>query len=246
MIYIQDKGRIVFMKKILFILVGLSLISACASIQTNQQENVVKQEENQQTKISLKELEKQVKQRFAEIPSEELEKIEKDANSQKEIKEFKESLSKYSDREFSLQDAALIAAAVAAGYTDSEIFEYLDPSLVIKNPYCEDEFKFFKVFQTLPNMVLVSGCTKMLEDHCYSLSSRDFVTYKRDDVLYFDNKILQPNKDECPVYIGVYQYESRNGHTHVVPILSFEGKKITKMRLEEILKIREETAKEIK
>lgn len=234
------------MKKILFILVGLSLISACASIQTNQQENVVKQEENQQTKISLKELEKQVKQRLAEIPSEELEKIEKDANSQKEIKEFKESLSKYSDREFSLQDAALIAAAVAVGYTDSEIFEYLDPSLVIKNPYCENEFQSFEVFQTLSDIILVHGCEKTSYSECSTAYSRNFVTYKKPNEIYFDKKILTPNKNECPVYIGVYQYESKNGNTHVVPILSFESKKITKMRIETILKIREETAKEIK
>jgi len=234
------------MKKIFFMLVGLSLISACASIQTNQQKNAVNQEETQQTRISLKELEKHVKQKFAEIPSQELKKIEKDTEFQKGRKELEEAISKYSEREFSLQDMAFMSAAVAAGYTESEIFEYLDPSLVVKNPYCENEFQSFEVFQTLSDIILVHGCEKTSYSECSTAYSRNFVTYKKPNEIYFDKKILTPNKNECPVYIGVYQYESKNGNTHVVPILSFESKKITKMRIETILKIREETAKEIK
>ena len=235
------------MKKILFILVGLSLMSACSYIQTNQQKNAVNQEENQQTKISLKELEKEIKQRFAEMPSEELEKLEKDTEFQKGRKELEEAISKYSEKEYSSQDMVFMIAAHAAGYTESEIFEYLDPSLIVKNPYCENEFQFFEVFQTLPEFVLVKGCNKKegMGDYCFSLNIRNFVTFKKPNEIYFDGKILKPNKDECSVYVGVFQYEARNGHTHIVPMLSFESKKITKMRIEQILKNREETAKEI-
>lgn len=234
------------MKKMFFIILSLALISACSSVQTNQQSNNEKQEEKQQVEISLRELAKNVKQNFAEISPEklaELEKIEKNPEFQKEIKEFKESVAKYSEKEYSLQDMMFIGAAYAAGYTESEIFEYLDPSLVvIKNPYCEDEFKFFKISKTLPNVLLVNGCKETsYSSECFTQYDRKFITYKKPNEIYFDGKILKPNKDECPVYIGVLEYGFQ-----VVPILSFEGKKITKMRSDKILKIREETAKEIK
>lgn len=231
------------MKKIFFIILSFALISACSSVQTNQQSNNEKQEEKQQVEMSLRELEKNVKQKFAETSPEELAELEKNTEFQKGIKEFKESVAKYSEKEYSSQDMVFINAAYDVGYTESEIFEYLDPSLVVKNLYCESEFQSFEVFQVLSDVVLVHGCKEYsYSSECLTHYDREFITYKKPNEIYFDGKILKPNKDECPVYIGVFKYK----YEKTVPMLSFESKKITKMRIEKILKIREETAKEIK
>jgi hypothetical protein len=133
--------------------------------------------------------------------------------------------------------------ATVSDYSDNEIFAYLDPSLVVSNPYCETEFNSFKIFQVLNDYVLALGCSKTNSSECYTYSDRIFFIPKSENDIYFDDKILKPLEGECPIYLGSYTYKSLNGISHTVPIVIFSKKELTKMDLAKLTESRNKIIK---
>lgn len=155
------------------------------------------------------------------------------------------SLKKYSAQPINLDFPFLVAAANEWGYSFPEINDFLGLDLITENPYCENEFQSYKVFQVFPDFVLANGCEVTSYDTCNTLNGRIFMFPKQGESLYFDDKILTPPVDFCSVYAGIFSYESKGGNQHTVPILLFLPKIIDKVQLEYIQKMREETQKEL-
>lgn len=157
-------------------------------------------------------------------------------------KEFDE-LKKYADRSITLVDILTIGWAHNEGYTMEEIDKFLKLGLYVKNPYCENEYKSYEVFQVLPDFVLANGCEVKSYSECATINSKIFMYPKQKDELYFDKKILTPPNGTCSTYVGVFEYESKNEKNHVVPVLVFAPKVIDKEQLENIRQSREESQK---
>lgn len=155
------------------------------------------------------------------------------------------SLKKYSAQPINLDFPFLVAAANEWGYSFQEINDFLGLDLITENPYCENEFQSYKVFQVFPDFVLANGCEVTSYDTCSTLNGRIFMFPKQGESLYFDDKILTPPADFCSVYAGIFSYESKGGNQHTVPILLFLPKIIDKVQLEYIQKMREGTQKEL-
>ena len=155
------------------------------------------------------------------------------------------SLKKYSAQPINLDFPFLVAAANEWGYSFQEINDFLGLDLITENPYCENEFQSYKVFQVFPDFVLANGCEVTSYDTCSTLNGRIFMFPKQGESLYFDDKILTPPADFCSVYAGIFSYESKGGYQHTVPILLFLPKIIDKVQLEYIQKMREGTQKEL-
>lgn len=172
---------------------------------------------------------------------------EKDWNLLKEemASEVMLSLKKNSAQPINLDFPILVAEAREWGYSFQEINDFLGLDLIIDNPYCENEFQSYKVFQVLSDYVFVNGCEITSYDICSTFNGRIFMFPKQGESLYFDDKILTPPAGFCSVYAGIFSYESRGGNQHAVPILLFLPKTIDKVQLEYIQKMREETQKEL-
>lgn len=155
------------------------------------------------------------------------------------------SLKKYSAQPINLDFPFLVAAANEWGYSFQEINDFLGLDLITENPYCENEFQSYKVFQVFPDFVLANGCEVTSYDTCSTLNGRIFMFPKQGESLYFDDKILTPPADFCSVYAGIFSYESKGGNQHTAPILLFLPKIIDKVQLEYIQKMREGTQKEL-
>lgn len=154
------------------------------------------------------------------------------------------SLKKYSAQPINLDFPVFVAGANEWGYSFEEINDFLGLDLIVENPYCENEFKSYKVFQVLSDFVLADGCEVTSYDKCSTFHGRIFMFPKQDDELYFDNKILTPPSKFCSVYAGTYNYESKGGISHTVPVLLFLPKTIDKEQLENIKEMREAMQKE--
>lgn len=154
-------------------------------------------------------------------------------------------LKKYSTQPINLDFPVFVGGANEWGYSFQEINDFLGLDLIIENPYCENEFQSYKVFQVLPDYVLANGCEVSSYDTCSISYGRIFMFPKQGETLYFDNKILTPPANFCSVYAGIFSYESIGGNQHTVPILLFLPKIIDKVQLEYIQKMREETQKKL-
>lgn len=263
------------MKKSLILLIAITLFYGCASVvenKSNPTETSKKEEskgtiqpgktqENKEYDFtsegtpSLKKIyaqsEKDIKY-FQDLESKNLlNTLSKDEQkSWKDVKDYatqaKDFLSPYTNKKIDATVVNFIATAGNEGYSENEIFGFIDPSLVISNPYCEDEFNSFKVFQVLNDSVLADGCEETSYSNCATYSMRIFLIPKIENEIYFDNKILKPESDKCPVYLGTYKYTSVDKASHTVPIVVFFDKKITKMALEDLTEERQKIIKESK
>lgn len=160
-----------------------------------------------------------------------------------EEKEEMKNLLKYVERDINYADVLTMVTAFEFGYSEEEIDRFLNLGLFVKNPYCESEYKSYEVFQVLSDYVLAQGCEITDYDKCSTINSKIFMYPKQKDELYFDKKVLTPPSGFCSTYLGIYKYESNNGMTHTVPILTFLPKTIDKERLENVQKAREELSK---
>lgn len=94
------------------------------------------------------------------------------------------------------------------------------PPKMINNPKCE-EIHSVKLFQVLDRFALAQTCS-------ISEISDDLTVYvpKEKNKLYYDNLLIEPEKDMCISYSGTYSYESNDGAIRTVPKLKFVKKKI--------------------
>lgn len=160
-----------------------------------------------------------------------------------EDKEEIQNLLKYSERDISYSDILTIAWGAEWGYSDIELNQFLDLGVLVPNPYCEEEFGSYEIFQVLSDFVLASGCRETTYNKCDTSHGKIFMFPKKNDELYYDKKLLIPPSGYCPVYVGVYQYESKNETEHTVPVVFFLPHIIYKGYLENIEKSREESQK---
>lgn len=195
-------------------------------------------------------------QQFAQETVTDLQNKEKEGTlSEEEAKNWKnlqksgeskemQDLQKHIEKTLGFDFPIFISAAQSYGYSFEEIDEFLELGLFVKNPYCENEFNSYRIFQVLPDYVLADGCRKTSYDDCSTLDARIFMFPKQPDKLYFDNQILKPESNECSVYVGVFSYISKDERKHVVPVLMFLSKVIDKIQLESIDRMRAESKKE--
>ncbi|MBQ8346930.1 MAG: hypothetical protein IJY17_04945 [Alphaproteobacteria bacterium] len=90
-----------------------------------------------------------------------------------------------------------------------------------KNENCE-EIAAVKIFQVLDTFALALSCQ---ENYSYSngLSCYGLTVYvpKEEGKIYYDNQIIKPKAGKCISFDSTYQYESKDGNIHTVPILKF-------------------------
>lgn len=99
------------------------------------------------------------------------------------------------------------------------------PPKMINNPKCE-EIHSVKLFQVLDRFALAQTCSisEISDDLiCYGLT---VYVPKEKNKLYYDNLLIEPEKDMCISYSGTYSYESNDGAIRTVPKLKFVKKKI--------------------
>ncbi|MBQ7908883.1 MAG: hypothetical protein IJ311_05290 [Elusimicrobiaceae bacterium] len=232
------------MRKILFVLCVALFLTACAIVQKIPGST----DETAQKRPSLVEINKTAQDISTEFferekqnsLNEEEKEILNKWNNAKDDEEMK-YLFQYADRNIELSDLITMRLGLDAGYTEQELDEFLKLGLYVKNPYCEDEFKSYKVFQVLEDFVLAHGCEITSYDKCSIYHGRIFMFPKQGEEIYFDKKILYPSDNSCSVYAGIFTYENNAGNINTVPILLFLSKTIDKKQLELIKKMREET-----
>lgn len=221
------------MRKILFVLCVALFLTACA---TSQKRPSLAKINKTAQEMSLDLLEKEKQNSLNEKEKEILDKW----NNAKENDELKQ-LIEYAERDINLADVLTMIWGVELGYTEHELDDFLKLGLYVKNPYCENEFDSYEVFQVLQDFVLANGCEVTSYDKCNTLHGRVFMFPKQGEEIYFDKKILSPSDNFCSVYAGIFTYENKAGNINTVPILLFFPKTINKMQLEFIKKMREET-----
>ena len=158
-----------------------------------------------------------------------------------ESESFQE-LSVFSKRPITLADITTFVWGQQQGYSFQDIDKFLGLELSSPNPYCENEFYAYEVFQVLEDFVLAEGCVKSIQGYCEH-SGRYFVVPQKQGEPYFDGLILQPDKNECSVYAGTYTYKAKNDVEHTVPILMFVPKMIDKLQIDKISEMRERKIK---
>lgn len=151
-------------------------------------------------------------------------------------------LSVLSKRRITLADLTTFVWAQQQGYSFEDIDKFLGLELSAPNPYCENEFSAYEVFQVLEDFALAEGCAKGVSGSCAG-SGRYFVIPQKHGEPYFDGLLLQLGKDECSVYAGTYTYKARNDMEHTVPVLMFIPKKIDKLQIDKISEMRERKIK---
>lgn len=226
------------MKKIIYIFILALLGAACSSAPKRPSLSQLQQFASEVV-IDFQEREKEGT--LSQEEQEEWKRLQDGMNSEEML-----SLKKHSAQPINLDFPFLVAGAKEWGYSFEEINDFLGLDLIVKNPYCEDEFKSYKVFQVLSEHVLAEGCEVTNYDKCSTSHGRIFMFLKQGEELYFDNKILTPPAEFCSVYAGTYSYESNGGLSHTVPVVMFFPKTIDKVQLEHIQTMREEPQKELK
>ena len=235
------------MKKIICILCSGLFLGACASVSNVETDNY-----ESGKRPTLTQIHKQAELLIAALEDGEKIQIEPSSDEEKEVFEKlknwdktkeAEEIKKYADRPVTSVDVLTMGWAHNEGYTMEEIDRFLKLGLFVKNPYCENEYKSYEVFQVLPDFVLANGCEVTEYNKCSTINSKIFMFPKQKDELYFDQKILTPPSGTCSTYVGVFEYESKNERNHVVPVLVFAPKVIDKEQLENIRQSREESQK---
>ncbi len=95
----------------------------------------------------------------------------------------------------------------------SSLNENQGPNKTIRNPKCEDIYSF-QVFQVLNNYVLANVCDGNSSDYCYG----HVVYFQRErGKIYFDDQRINVKQGECPIYVGTFQYVTRDGLVKTVP-----------------------------
>lgn len=231
------------MKKLICILFLGLFLGACASVSKVESDNAETGKQLTLTQIH-KNAQQLVavwndKEKTASLSEEEKESIAKIKNwGEKATEELK----KYTDKPMTTVDILTMGWALEEGYTMEDLDKFLNLGLFVKNPYCESEYESYEVFQVLPDYVLANGCDTSY-DKCNTIDSKIFMYLKQKNEIYFDKKILTPPSGSCSTYIGIFKYESKDGMTHVVPVLAFMPKVIDKEQLENIQRLREESQK---
>ena len=146
-------------------------------------------------------------------------------------KALREYLNYISVRDFSDKEIMLIRYALNNGHSLKDCFDYF--GLYIENPYCENDYKKFKIFQVLVSdyAALAYNCEKKYGDTCSAIGSSVFYITRSSDELYFDDKIISPNKEQCVVFTGTYSYETKNNIQKTVPKVEFAPKIINTREL---------------
>lgn len=232
------------MKKLICILCLGLFLGACASgsnvksdnYESGKRTTLTQIHKNAQLFVAALEDEEKI----ATLSDEEKESIAKFKNWEKE-KDIEE-LKKYTDRPITTVDILTMGWAQQEGYAMEDVDKFLKLGLFVKNPYCESEYESYEVFQVLPDHILAQGCDRSYSK-CETIGSKIFMYLKQKNEIYFDKKILTPPSGSCSTYIGIFKYESKDGMTHVVPVLAFMPKVIDKEQLENIRKLREESQK---
>ncbi len=91
-----------------------------------------------------------------------------------------------------------------------------------RNPKCED-IKSFKVFQVLDNYVLAMVCRDGDDRYCWG----HVVSFQKEkEIIYYDDQMIKVKNNECAIYIGSYQYQTKTGYK-TVPIVKIIDSQIT-------------------
>lgn len=224
------------MKKIIYIFILMLLCTACSSVPKRPS---LSQLQQFATQVVSDLQARETAGTLSKEEQEEWKRLQEGMNSEEMLR-----LQKYSAQPITSDFLVFSAKANEWGYSFEEINDFLGLDLIIENPYCENEFQSYKVFQVLPEFALAKGCEVTSYDKCSTLHGRVFMFPKQNDDLLFDNKILIPPVKFCSVYAGTYSYESQGGVSHTVPILLFLPKTIDKWQLENIKRMRETIQKE--
>ncbi len=91
----------------------------------------------------------------------------------------------------------------------------------IRNPKCEDVYSF-KVFQVLDKYILADVC---LDNDYLGRMGHTVCFQKEKGKIYYDDQIIKVNENECAIYIGTYQYQTRGGYK-TVPIVKIIDSRI--------------------
>jgi len=88
-----------------------------------------------------------------------------------------------------------------------------EPPKTIRNNKCENIVSF-QVFQVLNNYVLANVCDDYSGNYCYG-----HVVYiqRERGKIYYDDQRINVQHGECPIYIGTFQYVTRDGMVKTVP-----------------------------
>lgn len=168
----------------------------------------------------------QLESDFQKLTTEEIEYVLKESKEQlaERNKALREYLNYISGRDFSDKEIMLIRYAHNNGHSLKDCFDYF--GLYIENPYCENDYKKFKILQVLVSnyAVLAYNCEKKYGDTCSAIGSSVFYITRSPDELYFDDKIISPNKEQCVVFFGTYSYETKNNIQKTVPMVEFAPK----------------------
>jgi len=97
-----------------------------------------------------------------------------------------------------------------------------EPSVTIRNSKCED-ITSFKVFQVLDNFVLANACKDSNDEYCMGYT----VYFKKEKgKIYFDDQIIKVKDNECAIYVGTYQYQTKVGYK-TVPVVNIIDSRIS-------------------
>ena len=232
------------MKKLICILCSGLFLGACASASNGDADDLLKYG----GKHSLSQIHKRAETIITSLEEKEGKEdlTEEDKEWKQVIKEWQENprfspLKKYASRSLTSTDFLFVKLADDEGYSLQEIDKYLQTGFYVKNPYCDNEFKSFRVFQVAPDYVLTLGCKKDYEGGCDVSQVKIFLFLKHADDLYYDEKILTSPNGACPTYVGVFQYTSKDDNLRTVPIMEFFPKTIAKDQLEIIRALRNKT-----
>jgi len=177
---------------------------------------------------SLSEIEKRIR----DLTPEEFEKMKQE----KEFSELAKNIKDYFQKSYinvSDKDVLFLVVAKSFNYTFEEIDKYLHLGLFVENPYCENDYKEFKVFDVIgQSFVLAQNCKNEYGDKCSTIGSSIFVFFQEKGEVYFDDKILSLGKKECVTITGTLSYLTSGGRKRTVPIVDFELKFIDKGRLQ--------------
>jgi len=97
-----------------------------------------------------------------------------------------------------------------------------EPPKTIRNNKCES-INSFQVFQVLDYYVLANVCDDYSSNYCYG-----HVVYiqREKGKIYYDDQRINVQLGECPIYVGTFQYVTRDGLVKTVPKVKFINSEI--------------------
>ena len=149
--------------------------------------------------------------------------------------------SKYSKREVTLADVTTLIWAQQKGISLKEIDDFLELGISVSNPYCEEFFPVYQVFQVLDDSVLAEGCRNSDMESC-DYSESYFLFPREKGKLYYEGLYLFPAEGECSVSAGTYTYTLKDNTKNTIPVLMFVSKDIDRMQLNNIKQMRESSS----